>query len=293
MRYLVTGASGYLGGYLVRHLRGTGAPLVAWSGSQQGEVLGVPLRPVDLAEPDAIAAAWADAQPDVVLHAAAWARLGDCYRDPALARRINTDASAVLADLAERSGARLVLVSTDLVFDGERGNYREEDAPAPLSVYGRTKAAAEEAVLARLRSAAVRVSLLFGPEATGRRPSFFDKQVEALRGGQPVRLFADEWRTPVSLLTAARALVEVAGSDVTGLLHVGGPERMTRLEMGQRLAAFLGISGDNLVASKRARDPAPEPRPRDTSLDSARWRSLFPHVPWPAWSDALGEFHGA
>ncbi len=288
MRFLVTGASGYLGIYLLRHLRGLNVPVVAWSGSQQGEAFGVPLRPVDLADPDALAAGFSEARPDVALHAGAWARVGDCHREPARAEHVNTHGSAVLADLAARAGARLVLVSTDLVFDGERGGYREEDPPAPLSVYGRTKAAAEEAILTVPRTAVVRVSLLFGPSLTG-RPSFFDQQVAALRAGRPVALFADEWRTPISLCTAAAALVEVARSDYTGRLHVGGPERLSRLEMGRKLAEFLGVSPACIAATERAAAPAAEPRPRDTSLDSSRWRTRFPHLPWPAWREALLE----
>jgi dTDP-4-dehydrorhamnose reductase len=292
MRFLITGASGYLGAYLVRHLRGAGDPVVAWSGSQRGDLFGVPLRPVDLADPDAVAAAFDEARPDVILHAAALAKVGDCHRDPERAERINAGGSAVLADLAARAAARLVLVSTDLVFDGERGGYREEDTPAPLSVYGRTKAAAEEVVLSGTRNAVVRVSLLFGPSATD-RPSFFDHQAEALRTGRPIQLFTDEWRTPLSLLTAATALVEVGRSDWTGRLHVGGPERMSRFEMGQRLAEALGVGAGGIVPTERGQAPAAEPRPRDTSLDSSRWRQSFPQVPWPRWQEAMREFNDA
>jgi dTDP-4-dehydrorhamnose reductase len=288
MRILVTGASGYLGSYLVRHLRGAGSPVAAWSGARHGDLFGVPLRPVDLADPDAVAAAFADDRPDVILHTAALAKIGDCHRDPARAERINTRGTAVLGELAVKAGARLVLISSDLVFDGARGGYREEDEPTPLSVYGRTKAAAEKAVLGLPRTAVVRVSLLFGPSLTD-RPSFFDEQVAALRAGRPVALFADEWRTPLPLHTAGRALSSVALSDWTGLLHLGGPERLSRLEMGQRLAAFLGVPPAGIVAARREQVAAPEPRPRDTSLDSSRWRQRFPAQPWPKHAEALPE----
>src|SRR3954452_4443791 len=130
MRWLVTGASGLLGGYLLRQLRAAGESVVAWSRSHAGESF----TPVDLADPTAVAAAFHSAAPDVVLHAAALARVGDCHRDPAGARRINTDGTRLLAELAADAGARLVFVSTDLVFDGERGEYRESDVPNPLSV---------------------------------------------------------------------------------------------------------------------------------------------------------------
>jgi dTDP-4-dehydrorhamnose reductase len=288
MRILVTGASGQLGGYLLRELRGRGADVVAWSGSRPGDLFGVSLRPVDLADRDGVAAAFRAARPGVVVHAAALSSVAGCHRDPARAHAVNAGGSELLAELAEGAGARLLLVSTDLVFDGEHAPYTEADAPSPLSVYGRTKGLAEAAVLARGRAVVARVSLLFGLTVVG-RPSFFDEQVAALREGRPCPLFADEWRTPLGLPTAARALLTLARSDFTGVLHLGGPERMSRLEMGRRLAAFLGADPSSLVATTRGTAAAPEPRPRDTSLDPSRWRALFPRQPWPAWDEALRE----
>jgi dTDP-4-dehydrorhamnose reductase len=285
MRILITGASGQLGAYLLRDLHGREG-VAAWSGASGGESFGIRWRPVDLGDADAVAAAFRAARPDVILHAAAWARLADCWRDPEGARRVNTTGTRMLADLADTSGARLVLVSTDLVFDGERAPYREEEQAVPMSVYGRTKLDAEAPVRALRRGAVARVSLLYGPSLAG-RPSFFDEQAAALRAGRPLTLFADEWRTPLDLATAARALLALARSDFAGLLHVGGPERLSRLEMGRRLAKFLGTPQTSIVAAHRADVPSPEPRPRDVALDSSHWRKLFPELPWPTWDEAL------
>jgi dTDP-4-dehydrorhamnose reductase len=275
---LVTGASGRLGAYLLRELAAAELPAIGWSHSATGALFGIPLQPVDLADHDQTASALRGTRPAVVIHAAAVAAISDCARDPERAERVNVGGSRVLAELSDR----LVLVSTDLVFDGERGNYTESDPPAPLSVYGRTKA-----VLSFPRHAVVRVSLLYGP-ALGSRPSFFDNQVSALRAGRPVRLFRDEWRTALGLGTAARALVAVARSDVAGLLHIGGRERMSRLEMGQRLATCLGLDPSAIVPASRT-DGATESRPRDTSLDSSRWRGLFPGVPWLGFEESVHE----
>jgi dTDP-4-dehydrorhamnose reductase len=276
MTLLVTGASGLLGAYLLQEARRGDNAVVAWSGS----------RHVDLADATALAAAFQEARPDVVLHAAAVSSAEVCRRDPETARRVNTDATGQLAALAAKSGTRLLFVSTDLVFDGEHAPYDEAAPPLPLSVYGRTKADAERAVL-DAGGVVARVSLLFGPSRAG-RPGFFDQQRMALTSAKPITLFEDEWRTPLSFVTAARGLLALARSNHTGVFHLGGPERMSRLEMGQRLAAFLGCEPAAILPTSRHEAPG-EPRPRDVSLSSGRWRSSFPQMAWPRFEEALAE----
>ncbi len=146
-------------------------------------------------------------------------------------------------------------VSTDLVFDGEHAPYREDDPPAPLSVYGRSKAHAETALQAFPRIAIVRVSLLYGPSLTD-RPTVLDRQRQAILAGEPLTLFDDEWRTPLDLPTAARALLAVAESDYTGILHVGGLERLSRLEMGERLAPHARPQREDCRRLAQSRRPA-------------------------------------
>jgi dTDP-4-dehydrorhamnose reductase len=285
---LVTGASGLLGGYLLEELGRQATPAVAWSGSAGGAVAGVALRPVDLVDPDAVATAFRAERPSAVLHAAALTRVADCFSNPERARRVNVQGTRHLAALAGDTGVRLMLVSTDLVFDGARGWYTERDSPAPLSVYGQTKLAAERAVLAVPGAVVARVSLLYGPSHNA-RPGFFDQQAAALRERRPLQLFEDEWRTPLGLRTAARALAALVDSDVGGIVHIGGPERMSRLEMGRRLAAVLGCDASAIVPARREQAGAGEPRPCDTSLDPSRWRRSFPGLPWPDFEEALGE----
>src|SRR5262245_28294035 len=146
MRWLITGASGQLGGYLLRELQGS-SEVFAWSHSRAGELFGFPLHAVDLGQRDAVAAAFRQARPEVVLHLAACSAIADCYRHPEQARRINVEGTALLTELVTSVGARFVYTSTDLVFDGRKGHYREEDAAEPLSVYGRSKKDGEAPVL--------------------------------------------------------------------------------------------------------------------------------------------------
>lgn len=295
MRILLTGASGHLGSYLLRELSRTDHSVVAWSGSTTGNLFGCRLRPIRLEDPADVASAFREARPDVAIHAAAIGSIAACYSNPALAHRVNAVATGQLAELCSTSGARLVHVSTDLVFDGEQAPYTEQAATTPLSEYGRSKAAAERLVLDRA-GCVVRVSLLFGPTLTG-RPTFFDQQLAALRDRQPLRLFEDEWRTPLSLVTAATGLLQLAESEFPadsrtvspGIVHLGGPERMSRMEMGLRLAESVGGDPAILIAAQRHSAAAPERRPRDTSLDSSLWRRRFPEHPWPTWTAAVRE----
>jgi dTDP-4-dehydrorhamnose reductase len=274
-RVLLTGATGRLGAYLLRDLWGRGLDVTAWGGRSD----------VDLCRPDATAAAFRQANPELVVHTAAVSSVEECERDPVHARRANEEATQRLADLAATARARFVLTSTDLVFDGDHGGYREADTAQPRSTYGATKLAAEQATLATPGAAVVRLSLLYGPGLAGRR-SFFDHLVSEIKGGRLVRLFADEWRTPLAYPAASAGLIDVALSDFTGLLHLAGSERMSRLEMCQRLAAVLKCDPGAIVSTTRAAAGLAD-RPRDTALDSTLWRQLFPNAREAGFEEAV------
>jgi dTDP-4-dehydrorhamnose reductase len=285
-RILVTGASGQLGSYLLRELRLRRADATAWTGSATGERFGYPLQPVDLRHDRKVAKAFRAVRPDIVIHTAAMASLAACFNDPDGAAAVNTRGSALLAKLTADAQARMVCTSTDLVFDGVDGTYRESTVPSPLSIYGKTKVEAERLVLAHRRVAVVRLSLLFGRSLTG-KPGLFDKQRHALKLGKTLLLFDDEWRTPLDLSTAARALLGVAASEYEGLLHLGGPERLSRLAMGEALAEMMHINAKFATVSRNKGQN--EPRPSDVSLNSGKWRSLFPKERWPMYREAIRE----
>src|SRR5262245_48843687 len=191
MRILLTGASGNLGSYVLRELRGSTHEVIAWSGTREGALFGFALAPVDFTQSASLTAACASLRqrrPEVVIHTAAMARIDACSRQPDRARQVNVDATEALLAAAADIGARSLYISTDLVFDGTTGNYSESDAPRPLSKYAQTKLAAENLCLGFANTLVVRLSLLFGPSENGRR-SFFDEQVLALRRHTPLPLF--------------------------------------------------------------------------------------------------------
>ncbi|MCU0863126.1 MAG: sugar nucleotide-binding protein [Planctomycetes bacterium] len=255
LRILVTGTAGFLGGHVLAAVRAAGHTPLATS-RRAGDIQ------VDLTAPGMVAAVAEALRPDLVLHLAAMARLTDCARQPDLAARVN---AWLPEQLAERFGARLLMVSTDLVFDGNRAPYGPTDPVAPLSVYGATKADGEERVRCHGGRVA-RLPLLFGPDPSGRGAS---AQLRAALRSGPVMLFTNEYRTPLHAADAAAALVaEVVQPDGPPLLHLPGPERVSRFQFGQRFAAAHGLDAA-LLLPVECQDPE---RPRDAAL-VGEWRA--------------------
>lgn len=250
LRILVTGASGFLGGHVVAAVRAMGH--VPCTTSRSGGDAAV-----DLTAPGMVDAVRMALRPDVVIHLAAMARLGDCEQGPDRARRVNAQ---LPGELAERFGARLVAASTDLVFDGRHAPYALTAPVGPLSVYGASKAEGEERVRAH-GGRVVRLPLLFGPDGKGRGASASLRR--ALRESRAVPLYPNEYRTPLHAADAAKALVALAVEpDGPVLVHLTGPERVSRWEFGVRFCRAHGLPTTRLQPIDCV-DPL---RPRDVSL---------------------------
>jgi dTDP-4-dehydrorhamnose reductase len=263
---LLTGATGYVGRRLAASLA------KAWTVFRASRTAaGEGALDLNLADLDSIRRAFDDAAPKVVIHAGGEADPDACEREPDRAKRVNVDAVKTLGLLCGASGTRLIHFSTDLVFDGERGWYTENEAPNPGGVYARGKLASEEAALGRVPGAVVlRISTAYG-RPMGGRPSFVDMLHSKFKAGEPVSAFTDQWRTS----TAADQLPEVidkllADPSLKGIYHCGGAERATRFDAARIFARVMGFD-ETLVRAGRAVDVKfASPRPRDSSLDSSR-----------------------
>ncbi len=258
----ITGAAGLIGNYLLQ---------LAPRCTPGWRVIGLTRADLDLTDFAALRRRFQADRPALVIHCAALSRTPECEARPALARRINVDATAALADLA--ADARLVLFSTDLVFDGRQGNYTEDAAPNPLSVYGATKAEAEQVALAHPQALVIRTSLNGGTSLTGDR-AFNEQLRRAWQAGRSVRLFTDEYRSPIHASVTARAAWELALGNVTGLYHVAGAERLSRWEIGRRIADRWPELRPQIEAGSLRDYPGPS-RPPDTSLCCTRAQALL------------------
>ncbi len=206
----------------------------------------------------------------------------DCQSNPGLARRINVETTALLAELA--TNIPFIFISTDLVFDGRKGNYIETDPVNPLSVYAETKVAAEQIVLANPRHTAIRTSLNGGVSPTGDRG--FNEQIRnAWQHGQKLSFFTDEFRSPIHAEFTARACWELFSKQQTGIFHVAGNEKLSRAQMGELLARRYQHLNPQFETGS-LKDYVGAPRSPDTSLDSSKAQAQL-SFPLPSLSDWL------
>jgi dTDP-4-dehydrorhamnose reductase len=258
---IITGATGLIGHYLIKT-----AP--RWA--PQWDVRGTTRQDVDLTDVGAVRRFWHDLHPDVVIHCAAQSRTGPCQQDPVLARRINVEATSLLAELAAE--IPFLFFSSDQVFDGSKGWYVETDPLNPLNVYGETKAEAERIVLENPRHSVIRVGLNAGTSPTGDR-SFVEDMRSSVKGGT-LTLFTDEFRCPLPAGMTARALWELIEQDRPGLYHLGGAERLSRWEIGQALTSWYPeLTGQIEPGSVGAYVGAP--RPADLSMRCDKLQGLL------------------
>lgn len=214
-------------------------------------------------------------KPDCVIHTLAMTSPDECESKKLDAWQINVETTKDIAGYSHAHQTRMIFTSTDLVFDGEKGNYSEEDPPNPVSFYGDTKAEAEQIVAERMgRLLIVRISLLYGFNLNG-RPVFFDQVYTAIKNKQPIALFGDQFRTMMNVANAAACLLELAENESTGILHLGGPERISRFDFGKRLAKFIGANSKTISSQPMSEIKSKARRPADASLNIDKAKSML------------------
>lgn len=265
-RVLITGATGTLG------------PALAQALKERHEVIGLSLPDPDFSGGfELVACDLRDAlhlhdlvgriRPQVVIHAAALTAVDACETDPALAAAVNVTGTANLVDACPGSVELLCYVSTDFVFDGLRGDYRETDTPFPMNVYGCTKLAGERIV----RSGRVPWSVLrttFFGWGSGSRRSSVDAIVQDLQAGRPVKGWTNRFSTPLHAGDLADTVAAVVARRLEGLWHAGSDQRVSNYDLLQRLARILGLDPHLVRPAVWRPDTARALRPLDVSLDS-------------------------
>ena len=258
----ITGAGGLIGSHIART---AAAHAPGW------RVRGLTRGDFDLTDFPEVRRQFEADLPELVVHCAAMSDPAACETQLTQTRLVNREATFFLSGLAQ--DIPMIFFSSDLVFDGRHGNYTEEDEPSPLSVYARCKAEAEALVMATPLHTIVRTSLTAGKSPNGNRGIEEQLRLHWARG-DTMKLFADEYRCPIPAEGTARAIWELALAKRPGIYHLAGSERMSRLEIGQLIAAKHPELNPK-IEPYSLRDHDGPPRAADTSLDCGKLQQLL------------------
>ncbi len=257
---LITGASGMLGSDL--------APVLAGAGF---EVYPRPRADLDVTDDGEVARAFRDVRPQVVVNCAAFTRVDACESDPA-AYAVNAEGVEILAEQCRRHGARLVQISTDFVFDGEkREPYTETDETDPLSEYGRGKRAGEEAALTAPAALVVRASWLFGSGGWNFVEAIL-KQVE--QGKRELSVVDDQKGKPTATTDLSEAILVLIVLGASGIFHFANRGEVTWFDFAREILRLAGRSDVRVLPATSAALARPAVRPAYSVLDTSKYESV-------------------
>jgi dTDP-4-dehydrorhamnose reductase len=280
LKIFITGASGFLGGHLV-HLLSKNHKVIGSYKSYCFNTKNVDAIQCDLVDQNSFIDLLNLHKPDIIIHNAALANPERCEENPGLAHKANITSTEIIARYCSKNSLRLVFISTDMVFNGKKGYYSERDPVSPINIYAKTKVKAENIVLSQNKNSVVcRIALMYGK-------GFFPREYNSewlervllhkikINSKEPVQLFTDQYRSMISVLNAAKAIIEAALLDLCGIIHIGGIERISRFEFGKELCEKLNIPVNLIKGVKSEEVVTKALRPLDVSFNISKAKSLL------------------
>jgi dTDP-4-dehydrorhamnose reductase len=269
MKLLITGASGLYGSKLAEHAVSKQHQVYSVH-SQHPTTFGIPIQ-LDVTDKQKVHEEFQKVQPEVVVHAASMTDVDKCELNKELAWKINVDGACNVVQAAKASNAFLLYISTDYVFDGETGCYRETDQPSPISYYAYTKLKAEEYVKDTMSEYCIaRPSVIYGANPAAGKINFALWLLNKLKNKEQAKVFVDQWNSPTLNTSLADMTLEVAERRLTGIYHLSGASRISRYDFAVSLARTFGLDESLLVPTALKDFSFPAKRPKDSSLNTAK-----------------------
>lgn len=266
-RILIVGSNGRLGQSLVKKImHREKTELMCSSIEEEPLITGVEYRKVDITQKHQVKKLVLDFVPDFIINAAAFTNVDKCESERELAWKINVTGVEHLAQYARLVDAHLTHVSTDYVFDGKNGPYSETDQPNPISYYGRTKFASENALaISGAKYAIVRTNVLFGPSEFG-EPDFVNWVIDSLTSGKKIRIVTDQINNPTFIPDLADGILRIVDLNKDGLYNLAGRELLSRYDFALRIAEHFALNKKLIEKIKTSDLKQPAPRPLKSGL---------------------------
>ena len=260
-RLFITGGSGLLGSKF-RYIAGSKYEIVTTHHNNPGENS----VSFDITDENDVMDKITSLNPDAVIHAAALTNVDYCEDHPEEAWNVNAKGTDNIAKACEKTGSKLIYVSTDFVFDGERGMYSEEDKTNPLGYYASTKLEGEEFIrhYDDLNYAIARVSVLYGWHT---RMNFVTWVIDELKNGNEINIVTDQYNSPTLADNAAEAMIKIFERDKTGIYHTVGDERINRFDFARNIAEVFDLDSSLINPTKSTNFVQKAKRPKDSSLN--------------------------
>lgn len=283
MKVLITGANGLLGQKIVRYCLDKNVDFIATSKGENrnGQCPDDRYRPMDITDEEGVNTVLAELNPKYVIHTAAMTMVDQCENEPEVCREINVTATAYLFEASKKIGAHFQLLSTDFVFDGEQGNYKEEDEINPLSVYAQSKADAEEILKSDNYKnwSIVRTIIVYGQGENLSRSNIVLWAKSALEKGGPLTIVDDQFRAPTWAEDLAAGCMAVVEHDEKGIFHICGPETMSIFTLVERIARHFGYDFSKVERISSTTLNQAAKRPPKTGFDLTKSRERLGYNP--------------
>ena len=275
MKILITGGSGLLGRYLVLELSKNNEILATYSSNKENFDKSI-FRQIDIRHSEKLNELFDSFKPELIIHIAAFTNpILSSDTNPKDVYDINVNSTKKIAELCDKYSVKLVYTSSDLVYAGYRGSMLDENSKLiPVSLYAETKLMGEIKIQETFDNYLIlRIALLFGL-GLGKKKNHFEAMYNNLKIGKPIKLFYDQYRTPISLQQVARIIGELCGKNIKNeIINVGGRERVTRVEIGELLCDIAGLNKD-LIQKISVKDIPDYPAVEDVSMNIEKLQSF-------------------
>jgi len=277
LKLLITGASGLYGSKLAQKALAKGLEVYS-TDIQRLSAYGNFVK-LNITDKIHVEEVFKSLKPNVVVHAATLTDVDKCETNKELAWKINVEGTKNVVEAAKATDSFIIYISTDYVFSGEKGNYKEIDAPNPINYYGITKLKAEEIVQTQKEYLIARPSVIYGSTPAAGKINFALWLIETLRKGEHAKIITDQWNSPTLNTSLAEMTLEVVERKLTGIYHLCGASKVSRFEFAEEIADVFGLDKNLLDKVTSSEFAWPAKRPMDSSLDTSKAQSSLKNKP--------------